>query len=126
MGKHKRQGNTAQSKHALLSGKKKKLTNPGLEALWIDERMRRATLLTENEDDKESLSPPDSPPRNRTSDWKSESQVFWEDRFSSLLENMKSKGLIGEISDPNDKDPDSTANFFKTNKKSTVSELQKH
>ena len=114
------------SKHALLSGKKKKLTNPGLEALWIDERMRRATLLTDNEDDKESLSPPDSPPRNRTSDWKSESQIFWEDRFSSLLENMKNKGLIGETSDPNDKDPDSTANFFKTSKKSTVSELQKH
>merc|ERR1712203_421265 len=64
------------SKHAILSGKKKKLTNPGLEALWIDERMRRATLLTDNEDDKESLSPPDSPPRNRTSDWKSESQIF--------------------------------------------------
>ena len=107
------------SKHALLSGKKKKLTNPGLEALWIDERMRRATLL---QDDKESLSPPDSPPRNRTSDWKSDSQIFWEDRYDSMIQDMKDKGFLDEVIDPNDKDPDSTANFFKKTNRSKTSE----
>ena len=114
------------SKHAILSGKKKKLTNPGLEALWIDERMRRATLLEDTQDDKESLSPPDSPPRNRTSDWKSDSQLFWEDRFSSLIENFRTKGLLDVTDDPNDMDPDSTANFLKVTKKPNVSSNEKH
>ena len=114
------------SKHALLSGKKKKLTNPGLEALWIDERMRRATLLEDILDDKESLSPPDSPPRTRTSDWKSDSQLFWEDRFSSLIEDFRTKGLLDVTDDPNDMDPDSTANFLKSTKKPSVSDKEKH
>ena len=68
------------SKRALISGTKKKLTNPGLEALWQDERMRRSTLLGGTKEDVESLSPPDSPSRERTSDWKSDSQQFWEVR----------------------------------------------
>ena len=107
------------SKRATLAGKKKKLTNPGLEALWQDERMRRATLLAGTlDEDAESLSPPDSPPRNRTSDWKSDSQQFWEERYSLMVEDMKNKGMLDEKEDPNDKDPDSTANFLKKVNKS--------
>ena len=41
----------------------KKLTNPGLEALWDDERFRREEMGIEDLD----LSPPPSPPRLHSS-----------------------------------------------------------
>jgi hypothetical protein len=110
------------SKRAFISGKKKKLTNPGLEALWQDERMRRATLLEGTKEDVESLSPPDSPSRERTSDWKSDSQQFWEDRFTSMITEINNSAMLDKKDEENDNDPDSTANFFiKVNTKSSSS-----
>ena len=109
------------SRRATKAGKKKKLTNPGLEALWEDERLRRATLLAGliDEEDAESLSPPDSPPRNRDSDWKSDSQQFWEDRLANVIKQMEEKGMLDDGNDDQDsEDPDSTANYFtKMNRK---------
>ena len=105
------------SRRAILSGKEKKLTNPGLEALWQDERMRRCTLLADMAEGAESLSPPDSPPRDIGNDWKSESQLFWEGQFASLIDDMRNKGLLDKKDDPTDDDPDATANFFAKNDK---------
>ena len=48
--------------------KTRKLTNPGLEALWEDERFRREEMGIQDQD----LSPPSSPPRNRDADFETE------------------------------------------------------
>merc|ERR1711981_546952 len=86
--------------------------------------MRRSTLF-EGTKDADSLSPPDSPPRERTSDWKSDSQQFWEDRFTSLITEIKNNGMLDTNNEENDNDPDSTANFFiKVNKDSSLNKSE--
>ena len=74
--------------------KSRKLTNPGLEALWEDERYRRQEMGIESE----QLSPPGSPPRDRDADFESEVSfivilketiltigLFFEDRMSGIF-----------------------------------------
>jgi len=79
----------------------KKLTNPGLEALWEDERNRR--LEMEIEDSSERLSPPSSPPRNegRGADFESHSQKFWAQRFSEIVAKLKAVETPSEKDDVN-------------------------
>lgn len=85
------------------------MTNPGLEALWEDERIRRHEM---NLADVEPLTPPSSPPRDKDSNFATESQKFWEDRFAEALEKLKNQGLIRTASSAqSSSDPDCTANF---------------
>ena len=74
----------------LNSEKIRKSGNPGLEHIWEDERLRRIGVnlnLTEN-----PLTPPSSPPRERSKDKLTDSEKFWNERFDQALEEWRQKG----------------------------------
>ena len=83
-----------ESNDSIFKGNKKPM-NPGLEALWDDERFRRLEMEV---DQSERLTPPSSPPRNRDADFQTDSQKFWEERFSEMMERFKSQGLLDKPS----------------------------
>ena len=80
--------------------------NPGLVALWTDERLRReAEGLTD------PLTPPSSPPRDARAEERSESERFWHERLCRTIQEMKLTSGPRECEDP--EDPDATINLDK-------------
>lgn len=80
--------------------------NPGLVALWEDERLRRKKVGM-----RDPLSPPPSPPRPEAAAEKSDSEKFWYDRLSKVIvDKMKNETL--NVS-PDASDPDATINIPK-------------
>jgi hypothetical protein len=55
--------------------------NPGLKALWEDERERRRQLDCEEG----SLTPPDSPPRPAAAHAPTDSERFWFQRYDAMI-----------------------------------------
>ncbi len=85
--------------------------NPGLQALWEDERERRRLAGLEEEE----LTAPDSPPRPEAAMQTTESEVFWKERLLERLEKARSENPeMFEEEDEGRKssDPDATCNFF--------------
>lgn len=86
-----------------------KSLNPGLEAIWEDERIRRQLLNLA-----EDLTPPSSPPHEIGEAKITDSQAFWQDRFRAQL--AKSKSAHPEIwlekNGSQSSDPDATCNFM--------------
>merc|ERR1719318_1133382 len=78
--------------------------NPGLVALWDDERERRRKLgMTD------PLTPPGSPPRPAKAMESSESEKFWYERFLNII---KEKKLVdGRTETQDSSDPDATINL---------------
>lgn len=78
--------------------------NPGLVALWDDERERRRKLgMTD------PLTPPGSPPRPAKALESSDSEKFWYERFLNII---KEKKLIeGRTETQDSSDPDATINL---------------
>eukprot|EP00095_Tigriopus_kingsejongensis_P000962 maker-scaffold83_size396513-snap-gene-1.20 protein:Tk00962 transcript:maker-scaffold83_size396513-snap-gene-1.20-mRNA-1 annotation:"hypothetical protein DAPPUDRAFT_301034" len=93
---------------SLTSAADRKSLNPGLEAIWDDERLRRQLLELEAE-----LTPPASPPRPAARD--SDSHTFWADRLKAQLARTRSEQP--ELGPPEPGaaspggDPDATAQF---------------
>ena len=54
--------------------------NPGLKALWEDERERRIVLQCPG-----SLTPPDSPPRPPAAHAPTDSEQFWFQRYDAMI-----------------------------------------
>ena len=80
--------------------------NPGLVALWTDERLRReAEGLTD------PLTPPSSPPRDARAEQRSESERFWHERLCRAIQEMKLSFGPKECQDP--EDPDATITLDK-------------
>eukprot|EP00092_Neocalanus_flemingeri_P026221 GFUD01028422.1.p1 GENE.GFUD01028422.1~~GFUD01028422.1.p1 ORF type:complete len:564 (-),score=168.80 GFUD01028422.1:58-1749(-) len=78
--------------------------NPGLVALWEDERERRRKLGISD-----PLTPPGSPPRPAKAMESSESEKFWYERFLNIV---KEKKLLDGRTDTQDSaDPDATINL---------------
>ena len=79
--------------------------NPGLVALWTDERRRReAAGLTDD-----PVTPPSSPPRSGQAGQKSESEQFWYERLCRAVEEKKLSTEPRDYQDPDD--PDATINM---------------
>jgi len=78
--------------------------NPGLKALWEDERERRRQLGI-----KDPLTPPDSPPRSPAALESSESEKFWMARYDSMLKEKKEREGTRSLSPS--QDPDATINI---------------
>ena len=79
--------------------------NPGLVALWTDERRRReAAGLTD------PVTPPSSPPRSGQAGQKSESEQFWYERLCGAIEEKK-LGTEGSRDYQDPEDPDATINM---------------
>ena len=73
----------------------KKSGNPGLEAIWQDEKLRRTAFgLDLNE---RPLTPPSSPPRQRPANSVPDSENFWAEQFHEALENWKQKGFLDDV-----------------------------
>ena len=82
-----------------------KAMNPGLVALWTDERRRReAAGLTDD-----PVTPPSSPPRGGQAGQKSESEQFWYERLCRAVEEKKLSTEPRDYQDPDD--PDATINM---------------
>jgi len=81
--------------------------NPGLKALWNDEKARREQLNIS-----EPLTPPISPPRPKKASWKTESELFWYQRFIKTIEEKKLRdGIVSGGSTMGSADPDATVNI---------------
>jgi len=78
--------------------------NPGLVALWDDERERRRKLGMSD-----PLTPPGSPPRPTAAFQSSESEKFWYERFLNIIEEKKLADGRTESQDYSD--PDATVNL---------------
>eukprot|EP00088_Acartia_fossae_P071157 TRINITY_DN9705_c1_g1_i9.p1 TRINITY_DN9705_c1_g1~~TRINITY_DN9705_c1_g1_i9.p1 ORF type:complete len:582 (-),score=148.17 TRINITY_DN9705_c1_g1_i9:491-2236(-) len=78
--------------------------NPGLKALWEDERERRRILGMDD-----PLTPPSSPPRAEAAHQSSESEKFWMERFETMLKEKKERDGVLSLSPSSD--PDATINF---------------
>lgn len=84
--------------------------NPGLEALWEDERERRRLAGMEDV----GLTPPDSPPRPAEADEPTESDRFWRERLLEKLARLREEDP-SQFEDPGgsaSSDPNATSNFF--------------
>jgi len=80
--------------------------NPGLVALWEDERERRRKLgMTD------PLTPPGSPPRPAAAFQSSESEKFWYERFLNIIKEKKMVEGRSDSQDQDPSDPDATVNF---------------
>jgi len=78
----------------LVDTKAKRSGNPGLEFIWEDEKLRRlhqGLSLEEN-----PLTPPSSPPRQRSPNTKTDSEQFWETRFNCILDEWRESGILDE------------------------------
>jgi len=80
--------------------------NPGLVALWDDERERRRKLGMAD-----PLTPPGSPPRPSAAYQSSDSERFWFDRFLKIIEEKKK--VEGRTDSQDSSDPDATVNLAK-------------
>ena len=80
--------------------------NPGLVALWEDERIRRRQNGIED-----PLTPPGSPTRDPKVHEKSESEKFWFDRLCKAIEHKKLNETLNDSPDVDD--PDATINLDK-------------
>jgi len=80
--------------------------NPGLVALWEDERIRRRQNGIED-----PLTPPGSPPRDPKVHEKSDSEKFWYDRLCKVIEHKKLNETQNDSPDVDD--PDATINIDK-------------
>jgi len=78
--------------------------NPGLVALWDDERERRRKLGMSD-----PLTPPGSPPRPARAFQSSESEQFWYERFLNTV--AEKKLLDGRTDTQDSSDPDATINM---------------
>jgi len=78
--------------------------NPGLVALWEDERERRRKLGISD-----PLTPPGSPPRPAKAMESSESEKFWYERFLNIVKEKKL--LDGRTETQDSSDPDATINL---------------
>merc|ERR1719244_2297906 len=78
--------------------------NPGLVALWEDERERRRKLGMSD-----PLTPPGSPPRPSEAFQSSESEKFWYERFLNIIKEKKLTDGRTERQDSSD--PDATVNL---------------
>ena len=81
-----------------------KAMNPGLVALWTDERRRR-----EAEGMTDPVTPPSSPPRDSGARGRSESEKFWYERLCQAIEEKKLSTEPRDYQDPDD--PDATINM---------------
>ena len=72
----------------------KRSGNPGLEAIWQDEKLRRSAFGYDL--DEQPLTPPSSPPRQRPSNSVTDSENFWAEQFHEALENWKQKGYLDD------------------------------
>ena len=80
--------------------------NPGMRAIWTDERERRSALgITE------PLTPPSSPPRPESSKNVTDSDKFWTEKFREKLERLKNRPDKFEASASRSSDPDATCNL---------------
>ena len=80
--------------------------NPGMRAIWTDERERRSALGIS-----ERLTPPSSPPRPESSKNVTDSDKFWTDKFREKLERLKSRPEKFEAGPTRSSDPDATCNL---------------
>ncbi|TRY76839.1 hypothetical protein TCAL_14741 [Tigriopus californicus] len=80
--------------------------NPGLAAIWADERLRRQCL-----DLPEDLTPPSSPPREIGPFPVTDSQAFWQDRFRAQIAQAKLAHPEAWTDTNASSDPDATCNF---------------
>ena len=80
--------------------------NPGLVALWEDERFRRKKVGMSD-----PLSPPPSPPRPEAAAEKSDSEKFWYERLSKVIEDKMMNESLND--NPDASDPDATINIAK-------------
>ena len=80
--------------------------NPGLVALWEDERLRRSKVGMSD-----PLSPPPSPPRPEAAAEKSESEKFWYERLTKVIETKMMNETLNDS--PDASDPDATINIPK-------------
>ena len=80
--------------------------NPGLVALWEDERLRRKKVGMSD-----PLSPPPSPPRPEAAADKSESEKFWYERLSKVIEDKMMNETLNDS--PDASDPEATINIPK-------------
>ena len=78
--------------------------NPGLVALWTDERRRREAVGMSD-----PVTPPSSPPRDRQAQEKSESEKFWQERLCQAIQEKKLSTEPRDTQDPGD--PDATINL---------------
>jgi len=78
--------------------------NPGLVALWDDERERRRKLGMSD-----PLTPPGSPPRPSEAFQSSESEKFWYERFLNIIKEKKLTD--GRTESQDSSDPDATVNL---------------
>ena len=83
-----------------------KAMNPGLVALWEDERLRREAAGV-----RDSLSPPPSPPRDAVAGERSDSDQFWHRRLCKAVGEQRTGSQPAEHQDPDD--PDATINIHK-------------
>jgi len=82
-------------------------TNPGIEAIWEDERERRRLLGMD-----EPLDAPASPPRPARSP--TESHMFWKERLLEKLEAFKAANPTSFKSESASTDPEATCNMGNT------------
>ena len=105
--------NNADLMSTIATDDAKKSGNPGLEAIWQDEKLRRSAFGYDL--DEQPLTPPSSPPRQRPSNSVTDSENFWADQFHEALENWKQKGYLDADNDEaltsSIKTLDSTADF---------------
>lgn len=80
--------------------------NPGMRAIWTDERERRSALGVT-----EPLTPPSSPPRQESSKNVTDSDKFWTEKFREKLEKLKNRPNKFESSTTRSSDPDATCNL---------------
>ena len=80
--------------------------NPGLVALWEDERLRRKKVGMSD-----PLSPPPSPPRPEAAAEKSDSEKFWYERLNKVIEDKMMNESLNDS--PDASDPDATINIPK-------------
>lgn len=78
--------------------------NPGLVALWQDERERRRKLGMSD-----PLTPPGSPPRPPRAMESSDSEKFWYERFLNIVKEKKLRD--GRMDTQDSSDPDATINL---------------
>ena len=92
-------------KSCVASGRESEM-NPGMRAIWTDERERRSALgITE------PLTPPSSPPRPESSKDVTDSHKFWTEKFREKLERLKKRQEKFEASATRSSDPDATCNL---------------